>query len=152
VIAEFKGEYRFLSNFYMAPVTVGLITYPSAEHAFQAGKASRPAEAQAIAHLRTAAEAKRAGRALARPANWEQVRKQRMLKVVLAKFSQDAGLGSRLIATGAEVLTEGNGWHDDFWGVCRSPGPHPAECAGAGQGSNYLGQILMAVRMVLKPD
>lgn len=152
MIAEFKGRYRFLSNFYPCPVTVGLIAYPSAEHAFQAGKASRPAEAQAIARLATAAEAKSAGRRLALPPDWDKVRKQRMIKVVLAKFAQNADLGDLLGRTGLEVLVEGAAWHDSFWGVCRNPGPHPPGCAGTGQGANYLGQILMSVRMVLRPD
>jgi ribA/ribD-fused uncharacterized protein len=149
VISEFKGPHRFLSNFYMVPVTVGLVTYPSAEHAFQAGKASCPAEAQAIARLASAGAAKSAGAALAAPANWDSMRKVRMLKVVLAKFAQNADLGGLLAGTGAEALVEGNGWHDNFWGSCTCP---RCGARGPGHGLNYLGQILMSVRMVLKPD
>ena len=54
--------------------------------------------------------------------------------------------------TGMQVLAEGNTWHDSYWGTCQNPGPHPPQCAGTGRGANHLGQILMAVRMVLRPD
>ena len=37
-ISEFKGEYRFLSNFYQHPFEFEGLTYPNAEAAFQAQK------------------------------------------------------------------------------------------------------------------
>src|SRR4051812_21328901 len=37
-IAEFQGEYRFLSNFWPATVEFEGIRYPTAEHAYQAAK------------------------------------------------------------------------------------------------------------------
>lgn len=152
MITEFKGQYRFLSNFYPAQVTIGGITYPTSEHAFQAQKAGSVAQQRAFAAFATPLLAKRRGRELDLSENWGRIRKRVMLNVVIFKFVQNAPLARRLDETGAEALAEGNDWHDSYWGVCRHPGPHPPGCAGAGQGSNYLGQILMAVRMILRPD
>lgn len=152
MISEFKGQHRFLSNFYPVQVTVGGITYPTSEHAFQAQKARSAGERRAMATLASPVLAKQRGRELEIPENWDSIRKRIMLNVVIFKFVQNPHLARLLEETGARVLTEGNAWHDSFWGVCRDPGPHPPQCAGTGQGANYLGQILMAVRMVLKPD
>jgi len=41
MISEFKGDYRFLSNFYAASVYLDGILYPSVEHAFQAAKTEK---------------------------------------------------------------------------------------------------------------
>jgi predicted NAD-dependent protein-ADP-ribosyltransferase YbiA (DUF1768 family) len=38
MVAEFKDEYEFLSNFYPSPFTVDGIYYPTVEHYFQAMK------------------------------------------------------------------------------------------------------------------
>src|SRR5690348_9381030 len=62
-IAEFQGEYRFLSNFWPAEVAYEGITYPTAEHAYQAAKTMDVNERKRIAALPTPAEAKAAGRA-----------------------------------------------------------------------------------------
>ena len=43
-IGEFQGEYRFLSNFWPAPVEFEGITYPSVEHAYQSAKTMDMAE------------------------------------------------------------------------------------------------------------
>ena len=37
-IKEFQGQYRFLSNFWPAPVTFEGRTYPTVENAYQAAK------------------------------------------------------------------------------------------------------------------
>jgi predicted NAD-dependent protein-ADP-ribosyltransferase YbiA (DUF1768 family) len=57
--------------------------------------------------------------------------------LVRQKFSKDPVLRQRLLDTGDQDLVEGNTWGDTFWGVCR------------GQGSNWLGRILMDVRAEL---
>ena len=38
MIAGFRDEYKFLSNFYNAPVTYNGVTYKNSEAAFQAAK------------------------------------------------------------------------------------------------------------------
>jgi predicted NAD-dependent protein-ADP-ribosyltransferase YbiA (DUF1768 family) len=38
MISPFKGQYDFLSNFYLAPVLYARRPYPTVEHAYQAAK------------------------------------------------------------------------------------------------------------------
>lgn len=142
-VDRFEGEFRFLSNFHPCTVTIGDIIYPSAEHAFQASKTLEFALRIRIAGLRAPGDAKRLGRSLALRPDWESVKKPFMLAVVLAKFTQHPDLRARLADT-ADMpdpqLTEGNTWHDNYWGSCTC-----LRCC-ALPGLNYLGKALMAVR------
>jgi ribA/ribD-fused uncharacterized protein len=137
-IAEFQGEYRFLSNFWPATVEFEGMAYPTAEHAYQAAKTLDAAERRRIAALPTPAEAKRAGRALPLRADWEQVKFDVMLRCVRDKFARDPDLRRRLLATAPAHLEEGNTWGDTVWGVSN------------GVGDNRLGKILMRVRDELR--
>jgi hypothetical protein len=161
VISEFKGPHRFLSNFYPSALTIRGIVYPTAEHAFQAQKSASADERRAIAALASPLLAKQRGRELDIPENWGRIRKRAMLNVVLLKFAQNARLARRLDETGTQVLVEGNFWHDNEWGQCGCLGrgagctnEHDPALFGmpAHPGKNYLGRILMDVRMVLGPD
>lgn len=133
-IAEFQGEYRFLSNFWPATVEFEGLTYPTAEHAYQSAKTLDMAERRRIAALPAPEEAKRAGRALPERADWARVRFDVMERVVRDKFTRNAGLRAQLLATGDAYLEEGNDWGDRVWGVS------------GGAGENRLGLILMKVR------
>lgn len=147
VIAEFQGDYRFLSNFYPAVVEFEGITYPTVEHAYQSAKTLDMAERKRIAACATPAEAKRAGRALAgvgkQRADWEQVKFDVMEQCVRYKFTHHDELKQKLLATGDATLEEGNNWDDRIWGI--SP-------PGSGQGDNRLGKTLMKVRDELRAD
>src|SRR5512144_1990938 len=92
-IAEFQGQYRFLSNFYPATVVYEGITYPSVEHAYQSAKTLDMNQRRRIALIPDPAEAKRAGRALnpQRP-DWEQVKFLVMEHCVRYKFTHDLKL------------------------------------------------------------
>jgi N-glycosidase YbiA len=144
-IDRFQGEHRYLSNFWQCPLTIGGIVYPTAEHAYQASKTLDVGVRTLIAGLPTPGEAKRAGRRIDLRINWEGQKKRIMLLVLLTKFTDNMDLGKRLAATGDETLTEGNTWHDNYWGQC-----HCARCEG--YGFNYLGVLLMAVRDVVRVD
>lgn len=148
-ITEFAGAYAFLSNFWPSPLTLddGLV-YPTAEHAFQAQKTENISERTAILRCRTAKEAKAAGRKVALIDGWDGTRKRVMSDVVMAKFWQNPRLADQLCQTGTGLLTEGNYWHDNFWGDCWCG--HRDGCRAPGL--NYLGQILMWVRAVLRED
>jgi ribA/ribD-fused uncharacterized protein len=161
MITEFKGPYWFLSNFSPAVVVIDGIIYPTAEHAFQAQKAGSDAQKHAIASLASPSLAKQHGRHLDIPEDWDRIRKRVMLDVVLAKFAQNAHLAQMLDRTGAQVLAEGNFWHDNYWGQCGCQGRGKGgtrECdpalfgTAAHPGKNYLGRILSSVRMILRPD
>jgi ribA/ribD-fused uncharacterized protein len=122
-IAEFQGEYRFLSNFYPATVIFEGITYPTAEHAYQSAKTTNMNERRRIAALATPADAKREGRALSpqRP-DWEQVKFDVMERVVRDKFTRNAELREKLLATGDAYIEEGNTWNARIWGVYQGQG------------------------------
>ena len=136
-IEEFQGDARFLSNFYESPVEYRGVTYRNAEAAFQAQKCRDRSRCKDYAAL-SASAAKRAGRREDLRPDWEQIKITEMYRIVRAKFAQDATLAWRLLDTGDRRLVEGNSWNDTFWGVCR------------GEGRNWLGTCLMAVRAVLK--
>lgn len=133
-IAEFQGEYRFLSNFWPAQIEYQGIRYPSVEHAYQAAKTFSAEERRRIAAIPDPAEAKRAGRALALRSDWETAKFEVMEDCVRAKFMEHPDLRAKLVATGNAELIEGNTWGDRVWGVYQ------------GEGENRLGKILMKVR------
>lgn len=138
MIAEFQGEYRWLSNFW--PCNVRMpdgITYPSAEHAFQAYKALDLDKRKQIAMMGDAREAKKFGKAVDLRPDYQRTRLMLMATVVYLKFAQNAELRALLLETADKELVEGNWWNDVYWGVCN------------GEGENWLGKILMGVRGVL---
>ncbi|HEY7089515.1 MAG TPA: NADAR family protein, partial [Tepidisphaeraceae bacterium] len=137
-IPEFQGEYRFLSNFWPADVVYEGITYPTAEHAYQAAKTLDPEQRKKIAALPTPAEAKAAGRELKLRDDWETAKFVVMEDVVRYKFTHHPDLAAKLLDTGDATLEEGNTWNDRIWGVYH------------GQGENRLGKILMKVRDELR--
>jgi ribA/ribD-fused uncharacterized protein len=148
-IMQFTGRWDCLSNFYPSPLMVGDgITYPTAEHAFQAMKTPDRGIRATIAAYTLPGAAKQAGRKLNLRPDWERIKKQVMLRVVMAKFARNPELALRLCATGNALLVEGNTWHDNYWGDCHCGQRAACEMPGL----NYLGQILMAARFVLRED
>src|SRR5687767_13141445 len=96
-IAQFQGEYRFLSNFYPATVEFEGITYPTVEHAYQSAKTLDMAERKRIAELPTPTDAKREGRKLTLREDWETVKFEVMERCVRYKFTQNAELREKLL-------------------------------------------------------
>lgn len=132
-IDRFDGKYRFLSNFADCRVVYGRVDYKNAEAAFQAQKTLDVDGRERIAEM-DPGQAKRAGRRVKLRPDWEDVKCAEMARIVAAKFRQDGDLARLLLDTGNAELIEGNTWNDTFWGVCR------------GEGQNWLGRILMALR------
>lgn len=144
VIRSFTGANAFLSNFHPWPVGLGSITYPTAEHAFQACKTLDPAEKRQIAQCSTPGKAKRRGQFINLRPGWnEYVRFAAMLRVLRAKFALPSR-AQQLVDTRAALLVEGNIWHDQEWGDCACG---RRDCREAGQ--NHLGRLLMIVRSEL---
>jgi ribA/ribD-fused uncharacterized protein len=159
MITEFSGEHRYLSNFwscevlYTPPLWQSGMRFASAEHAYQVSKCAYPGEARAIAEAATPGQAKRLGRSVALWPEWESRKKQVMLGIGLAKFTQNPELGQQLAATGTSRLIEGNTWHDNYWGSCKCDACNrDSEDWWGDHGKNYLGRILMAVRDILRED
>lgn len=136
MINKFRGENRFLSNFYETSVEWEGLTYPSSEAAFQAAKTLDQEDRKRFQTMAPTI-AKREGYKVKLRENWEDIKIDIMYQIVLAKFSQNEFLKQKLIATGREWLEEGNTWGDRTWGTVD------------GIGNNYLGKVLMAVRSVL---
>jgi ribA/ribD-fused uncharacterized protein len=138
VIDSFTGKYRFLSNFHPATVVLDGVFYRSVENAYQAAKTLDPRKRVKFEDC-SPGEAKRYGRALTLRDDWDDTLKLAvMYELIRQKFAVGSLLSDKLLATGTEELVEGNYWGDTFWGVCK------------GQGTNYLGKILMAQREWLK--
>lgn len=134
MIGQFQGAYRFLSNFYPAPVMFEGKMYPSSEHAYQAVKTVNEKMRESIRKAPTADQAKRMGRIVELRPNWDNMKIEVMRTILLDKFTRHDDLKIQLLETGTEVLVEGNTWNDTFWGVCQ------------GRGKNHLGKLLMAIR------
>lgn len=137
-IDDFRGEYRWLSNFHLCTIHYEHLVYPSTEHAYQAAKSEHTSMRMLFTtSAMTCREAKRAGGSLTLRADWEQVKDGVMLAVLRDKFTRHADLRVKLLSTGDAQLIEGNTWGDTYWGVCR------------GIGKNMLGTLLMQVRSEL---
>lgn len=140
-IIEFKGEHAFLSNFYAADLVWQNILWPTSEHAYQGAKTLDAQSRINIANLGSPGQAKRAGKTLTLRPDWESIKYDIMYDIVRTKFIQNYDLARALLDTGDVLLEEGNTWNDRIWGVCPP---------GSGNGNNWLGKILMAVRAELR--
>jgi len=132
-INNFKGEYRWLSNFHMIEVEWQGHVYQSVEHAYQAAKTDSLIEREEVREAPTCGKAKRLGQKVTMRKFWDD-EKVEVMRVLTRKKFQDPGLREKLIQTGRQHLVEKNTWNDTFWGVCD------------GNGENHLGRILMDVR------
>ena len=133
MIDKFSGKNRWLSNFWPAEVELDGMTYASVEHAYQAAKTLNM-EDRGLFQGVTASVAKSLGKKLAVRDDWNEIKIAVMTDLNLQKYTKHPELAAKLIATGDELLVEGNTWGDVFWGVCK------------GIGDNHLGKILMEIR------
>lgn len=136
-IDKFYGEYRYLSNFYMADVEFEGVIYASSEHAYQAAKTLIVEEREKVAKAKTAGESRKEGRNVTIRDGWDEMRASVMFKIVYNKFQRHPDLSKKLMETFPLELIEGNNWGDHYFGVCE------------GYGKNVLGHVLMAVRGLL---
>jgi ribA/ribD-fused uncharacterized protein len=107
-IQEFRGQHRFLSNFYPAPVYADGVLFPTVEHAYQAMKTIDQQERLRIAALPKPGDAKRAGKAPPLRDGWDGMKVRVMLELLRRKFRFHPELGRQLLATGDVELREGN--------------------------------------------
>jgi ribA/ribD-fused uncharacterized protein len=118
--------------------------YPTAEHAYQAGKARKPEVRDWILSAPSPALAAMAAHGLYTwdvTPNWAEIKFDRMRQVLRAKFDQHSDLRQILLGTGAARLVEAgsvNNAVNRLWG----------EVNGIGQ--NMLGVMLMEIRDALR--
>lgn len=150
VIAEFRGEHAFLSNYFSASFIWRNVEFSSAEQAFAWAKTIYAKDdvtsaKYALQILATdhPGEAKKLGRQMPiNVADWDKYKNMYMRELVHAKFLQNTSgidLVGKLINTGPVMLVEGNDWNDTYWGRCKNK-------EGRWVGLNTLGVILMEER------
>lgn len=140
-INSFRGPNRWLSNFFLNPVVLDGVSYPSNEHAYMAQKAPLDSawQKQCQDPSILPSDIKKLSRQVQLILGWDELRIPTMEKCLRAKF-QCPMLKEKLLATGDAVLLEGNSWGDDFWGVNEL----------TGEGENHLGKLIMKIRDELK--
>ena len=149
MIDKFEGRFRFLSNFYPCKIEHKGIKYPSVEHFYVAMKVTEMQFLdgvyytaadfrELISKIPSPGDVKKIGQRVKIRKDWDDKKLELMNWAVREKF-KDGSLSDLLVSTGSEYITEGNWWHDRFWGVCSC-----SKCNNTGD--NNLGKILMSVR------
>jgi ribA/ribD-fused uncharacterized protein len=135
-----EKPYGAFSNLYPRPIEFEGRTFPTSEHAYQAGKAQKPAVREWILSAPTPALAAMAAHGLyvwdVAP-DWARIKFDRMRAVLRAKFDQHADLKELLMSTGNARLVEAgtvNNAVNRLWGEVN------------GKGENMLGVMLMELR------
>ena len=133
----FRGSLFFLSNLPDAGRLLGVPGHPglsgvTVEHAYQASKAASWEVAECIATAPTPHDAKRLGKWVGEPPDFDHAAV--MYGLLVQKFSPGSELAARLVKTYGIPLAERNDWGDIYWGVYR------------GRGKNMLGKLLMKIR------
>lgn len=145
---ERRKPYGFLSSLADSPIEFEGLKYPTAEHAYQAGKTKsqkirewllagpKPRHVAQAAHTLTDEDDQL-------DPDWDQVKFGRMKEIIRAKFKQNPDLRQHLLGTEDALLVEAgptsegaNGKANIVWGVPQEGCP----------GKNALGRLLMEVR------
>ena len=134
-----EKPYGVFSNLYRCPLTFEGREYPTAEHAYQAGKARRPEVREWLLAAPSPSLLAMAAHGLYSwdiCTGWSRLKFDRMRAVLCCKFDH-AGLRKLLIETGdariVECATVDNPTNR-LWGEVR------------GKGKNMLGKLLMEIR------
>ncbi|MDR3488420.1 MAG: NADAR family protein [Bradyrhizobium sp.] len=139
-----ERPYGAFSNLYRCSIDFEGRVYPTAEHAYQAGKARKDEVREWILSAPTPSLAAMAAHGLYTwdvIPNWATIKFERMRGVLHAKFTQHDDLRRLLLSTGATRLVEvgtTNNAVNRLWGEVD------------GNGSNMLGIMLMELRASLK--
>mgnify|MGYP001570668566 CR=1 FL=1 len=138
-----ERPYGAFSNLYRCPIEFEGRIYPTAEHAYQAGKARRPEVKEWILAAPSPALLAMAAHGLyywdVTP-GWSKTKFDRMKKILIAKFTQHQDLRDLLLSTGNKRLVESatvDNAVNRLWGEIN------------GKGQNTLGRLLMEVRAEL---
>jgi hypothetical protein len=139
-----EKPYGVFSNLHRTPVTFEGQVFATAEHAYQAGKAAKPAVRDWILSAPTPALVAMAAHGLYTwdiVPSWSKIKFDRMRGVLRAKFTQHPALQELLLSTGdarlVEVGTTDNAVNR-LWGEVN------------GKGKNMLGVLLMELRDELR--
>lgn len=135
-----ERPYGVLSNLYRREIEFEGRIFPTSEHAYQAGKALKPAVREWIQAAPSPSLAAMAAHGLYTwdvVPDWAKIKFDRMRAVLHAKFTQHADLAEILLSTGRSRLVETgtvNNAVNRLWGEVN------------GKGENMLGIMLMELR------
>ncbi|MER8955937.1 NADAR family protein [Mesorhizobium sp. M0833] len=151
-----EGEIRFyrasekpygaFSNLYRRPVDFEDETFPTSEHAYQAGKARKPEVRDWVLSAPSPGLVAMAAHGLYYwdiAPGWSRTKFDRMRGVLRAKFTQHEDLKNLLLSTGDARLVESATVDNEvnrLWGEVN------------GEGRNMLGQLLMELRTSLRDE
>ncbi len=141
-----EQPYGALSNLYKRSIIFEGAEFPTAEHAYQAGKAVREKVRKWLLNAPTPALLAMAAHGLYTwdvVPNWSEIKYERMHRVLYAKFSQHPDLKQLLLETGSARLVERGrvaNAVNKTWGEVN------------GKGLNMLGRLLMEVRSQLQAE
>ena len=139
-----EKPYGAFSNLYRRPILFEGREFPTAEHAYQAGKPIKEAVREWILSAPTPALVAMAAHGLYTwdiTPDWSQLKFERMRRVLHAKFTQHEDLRVLLLSTNAARLVEAartNNPVNRLWGEVN------------GKGMNKLGLLLMDLRNELR--
>src|SRR5260370_28871925 len=138
-----EKPYGAFSNLFRRPIVFEETTFPTAEHAYQAGKARRPEVREWLMAAPSPALLAMAAHGLYQwdvTHSWSPIKFDRMRSVLHAKFTPQSDLRALLGSTGSARLVESatvDNAVNRLWGEVN------------GVGKNMLGTLLMELRMQL---
>ena len=139
MIREFRGEFRWLSNFTRCHVHLDGRDFPSIERAYMSAKSDDQDWKDFCERTELAGDVKKASRNIELISDWDEIKVGIMRECIDQKFNHPF-LKAKLIATGDWHIQEGNMWNDKFWGVCLK----------TNTGKNVLGELIMEKRRQLR--
>ena len=132
IIADFRGIFKFLSNFAEVKIIAEGMVFNSTEAAYQALKTEDLGIRAQFIGL-SPKEARKLGQNVPLRKDWDRIKNMVMYAVCEEKFKQEP-FKTLLMRTGESILIEENTWGDTYFGVCN------------GIGENNLGKDLMSIR------
>lgn len=136
MITEFKGKYRWLSNFYPCEIIYEGNIFKSVEHAYQSAKSNDPSWINFCLNTDKPGKVKTESNKLDYDRELWKIKSLKIMEYCLnQKFNMEP-FRSLLLDTGNEGLQEGNNWGDTFWGVDLK----------TGKGHNHLGKLITLIR------
>lgn len=139
-----EKPYGVFSNLFKRAIIFEGVEFPTAEHAYQAGKARKQAVREWILSAPTPSLVAMAAHGLYTwdiVPNWSKIKFDRMREVLRAKYTQHEDLRTTLLSTGDARLVES----------CRTDNPVNRTWGEVnGKGLNMLGVLLMEIRAELR--
>lgn len=133
-----EKPYGCFCNFSQHGFELDGLWWSTSEHYYQAQKFAGTDHAETIRLAKTPAESSKLGHAFPHRRDWKQIKYEVMRRAVLRKFQAHADIRQILLNTGNKNIIQKD-IGDYYWG-----------CGQDGSGSNYLGEILMEVRGILR--